>query len=105
MSGFGDSPFQGAGRFVVWAALCDAAEAFWVELGAREDLPMALELAKASYDLGHAARHYLGVRVTDRDAHGAQSAVYEKLVPDLATRIAKAQPVRLAARRRAPSDN
>jgi hypothetical protein len=55
-------------------------------------------------ELGHSLRHYLGVRVTGRDASDPRP-VYEKLVPDEATRIARAQPVNLAASRRQPSEN
>jgi hypothetical protein len=104
MSDSDDSHSQDGGRFVVWAGLCDGAAAFWIDLGARDELQAALELANASYELGHAAPHYLGVRATDRDADDPQS-VYERPVPDVATRIAKAQPVKLAASRRERSEN
>ncbi len=93
---------QADGRFVIWAGLCDAgtappsAEAVWLELGTREELAMAL------YELGHPSPHYLGVRVTHRDA---QRPVYEKLVPDMAARVAMMRGVKLPATRSEPSEN
>jgi hypothetical protein len=104
MSEAGDNQSQGGGRFAVWCGLCNAAEAFWIELGARDELAAALDVALALYELGHPSPHYLGVRVTYRDAD-PQRPVYEKIVPDVATRIAKAQPVSMAASRREPSEN
>ncbi len=98
MSDAGDRQAQGGGRFVVWAGLCGVAAGFWIERGARDDRPAAPELAKASCELGHSSRRYLALRVTGRDAIDLRP-VYEKLVPDRRTRIAKAQPVNLAARR------
>jgi hypothetical protein len=80
MSDLGESQCHGDRRFVVWCGLCDAAQVFWLELGARQDLATALDVAMTLYELGHALPHYLGVRVTGRDA---QRPVYEKLVPDI----------------------
>jgi hypothetical protein len=105
MSHCRDNQAQGNGRFVVWACICDAVEACWIELGARADLAAALDAAMALYELGRASSHYLGVRVTWRDALDFRRPLYERLVPDVATRIAKVQPVKLAASRRKPSDN
>jgi hypothetical protein len=105
MSDSGECQLQGDGRFVVWAGLCDAAEAFWIELGARADLAAALDVAMALYELGRASPHYLGVRVTYRHTLDSQRPLYERLVPDNATRIAKAQAVELAASRRMLSEN
>ena len=68
-------------------------------------MPAALDLANASFELGYSALHYLGVCVTDCDAVDPQRSVYEKLVPDLATRIAKVQPTKVAASRREPTEN
>jgi hypothetical protein len=105
MSDFGDSQVQEDGHFVVWACICDAAEASWLALGSRADLAAALDVAMALYELGRASPHYLGVRVTYRHTLDSQRPLYERLVPDMATRIAKVQPIKLAASRRKPSEN